>query len=340
MKHALLPLLAAILAAFSLPARAAEPDSFYKGKQINLDIGFNPGGGYDVYARILMRHFTRYLPGEPSVVMRNMPGGGSLIAANHLYNLGAKDGTELGLFAGSVATDPVIGGVPAKYDPRKFSWLGSAYSDVGTCVSSAQGPFRSVQDLFARSMITGSVGNSSTLIFPVAMNSVLGTKLNIVKGYQGSSGLKLALENGEIQGICGASLDSLQSSSPEWISEKKVNFLVQMTFAKVLQLPDVPMLTDFAASPEDRDVLRLVFSWMRMGRPLAAPPGLPADRVALLRDAFDGTMTDAAFLAEMKKAGIEVDPTSGREMDSFLADLFATPKALIARAAAVLERSN
>jgi tripartite-type tricarboxylate transporter receptor subunit TctC len=322
------------------PSKAESADGFYTGRQINLLVGFNAGGGYDIYGRILARHMVRHIAGKPTVIVKNIPGGGSLVAANHLYNVSPKDGSEVGLFAGSVATDPAIGGVPAKYDARKFVWIGSAYSDVATCFSWRAGPFKSAKDLFDRSMITGSVGNSATLIFPVAMNNVLGAKLNIVKGYQGSSGLKLALERGEIEGICGASLDSLQSSSPEWLRDRKITFLTQMTYQKTLQLPDVPLVTELAKTPEDRDVLNLVFSYMRMGRPLAAPPNVPQERVAILRQAFDATMRDAEFLAETKKAGLDIEPTTGREMDEFLMEIYQTPKPLIERAADVLKRTS
>lgn len=319
---------------------AQEPDPFYKGRQMNLIIGFNPGGGYDTYARLLSRHMPRHIGGDPTFVLRNMPGGGSLIAANHLYNIAAKDGSEMGLFAGSVATDPAIGGVPAKYDARKFNWVGSAYSDVATCFAWAATPFKSASDLFQQSMVTGSVGNSATLIFPLAMNGVLGAKLNIVSGYQGSAGLNLALERGEIQGICGASLDSLQSSTPQWIADKKIVFLAQMTFQRKPQLPGVPKITELAKSEEERKVLELIFSYMRMGRPLAAPPGIPEPRTAILRRAFEATMQDAAFIEEAQKSGLEIDPTSGQEMDRFLVEIYQTPKTLIDRASEILQRAT
>lgn len=333
-----LPLAVAIIA--TAPANAQQADQFYTGRQMNLVIGFNPGGGYDIYGRLLLRHFTRHVGGEPTIVIRHMPGGGSLTAANYLYNVAPKDGSTMGLFAGSVATDPIIGGVPAKFDARRFAWLGSAYSDVATCFSWGTGSYKTPKDLLERPMITGSVGNSATLIFPQAMNSVLGAKLNIIKGYQGSSGLKLALERGEIEGICGASLDSLQTSSPEWLTDGKITFLTQMTFQKTLQLPGVPLITDLAKNEDDKKVLQLVFAYMRMGRPLAAPPDLPENRVTILRSAFDATMKDPAFLAEAKMAGLGIDPTTGRDLDQILAELHATPKALIDRASDVLSRST
>ncbi len=331
--------------AASTPAHAqgtaqAGADSFYDARQMTLLVGFNPGGGYDIYGRLLAQHLPRRIAGAPSVVVRNMPGGGSLIAANHLYNVAPKDGSALGLFAGSVATDPIIGGVPAKFDARRFVWIGSGYSDVATCFSWGAGRFKTAKDLFERPMVTGSVGNSATLIFPQAMNGVLGAKLKIVKGYAGSSGLKLALEQGEIEGICGASLDSLQTSSPDWLNGGKINFLAQMTFQKTLQLADVPLITEFAANEDDKKVLQLVFAYMRMGRPLAAPPYVPAHRATILRAAFDATIKDEAFLSEAKRGGLDIDPFTGQELDDTLAELNATPKALIARAADVLSRSG
>lgn len=323
------------------PAMAASPvEAFYKGRQVNMVIGFNAGGGYDIYGRLVARYMNSQIPGKPNIVIRNMPGGGSLIAANHVYNMSPKDGSEIGLFAGSVATDPLIGGVPAKYDARKFAWLGSAFSDTTLCLSWHASSFKTLDDLYQREMVTGSVGNSSTLIVPVAMNNVLGTKLKIVKGYQGSGGLKIAMERGEIEGFCGASLDSIQSSSPEWLTERKVNLLAQMTFQKEPELREVPSLLDAAKTTEDRQVLQLIFSWMLMGRPLAAPPAIPAERVVALRESFAATMTDAGFREEAKKLGITVDPVSGQDMDDFLKQIYESPKALIKRASDVLERGN
>jgi tripartite-type tricarboxylate transporter receptor subunit TctC len=322
------------------PAGASPAEDFYKGRQVNMVIGFNAGGGYDIYGRLVARHIARHIPGTPNIVIRNMPGGGSLIAANHLYNVSPKDGSEVGLFAGSIATDPLIGGTPAKYDARKFIWLGSAFSDTTVCVSWHESSFKSMDDLFKREMITGSVGNSTTLIVPVAMNSVLGTKLKLVKGYQGSGGLKVAMERREIDGFCGASLDSIQSSSPEWLAEGKINVLAQMSFQKNPELRDVPSIMDYAKSSEDRQVLQLIFSWMRMGRPLAAPPAVPQERSAALRGAFADTMGDSAFRAEAEKLGITVDPVSGQDMNAFLEEIYKSPKPLIKRAAEVLQRDQ
>ena len=326
--------------AAALPIKASPVEDFYKGRQVAMIIGFNAGGGYDIYGRLVARHITRHMPGNPGIVIRNMPGGGSLIAANHLYNVASKDGSEVGLFAGSVATDPLIGGTPAKYNARKFVWLGSAFSDTTVCVSWHATSFKTMDDLFKREMITGSVGNSTTLIVPVAMNSVLGTKLKIVKGYQGSGGLKVAMERGEIEGFCGASLDSIQSSSPDWLTEHKINVLAQMTFQKTSEVPNVPSMMDYAKTDDDKKVLELIFSWMLMGRPLAAPPAIPQDRAAALRTAFDDTMKDAAFVAEAKKLGITVDPVTGRDMDDFLQKIYQSPQPLIKRAAEILERGN
>jgi len=319
---------------------AQESDRFYSGNTINLIIGFNPGGGYDTYGRMLARHLPRHIEGQPSIVIRNMPGGGSIIAANHLYNVAPKDGATLGLFGGSIATDPAIGGVPAKYDARRFTWIGSAYSDVDVCVSRADGPFKSADDLFRESMVTGSVGNAATYIFPVTMNSVLGAKLNIVSGYRGLAGLRLALDRGEVQGICGMAYGSIKSSAPAWLAEKQINILTQMTFTESQRIPGVPMLTDLAKSADDKRIIEVIFSFMKMGRPLAAPPDIPAARAAILRAAFDATMKDREFIAEAEKSGLEIDPTSGAEMESFLKDLYQTPRALMDRAAAVLGRDR
>jgi tripartite-type tricarboxylate transporter receptor subunit TctC len=314
------------------PALAA----FYKDHPVSMLIGFNTGGGYDTTGRLVARHMGRHIPGSPTLVVKNMPGAGSLNAANRIFNLSPKDGTEFGLFAGSIALDPLIGGTPAKFDARKFTWLGSPNTDVSVCISWHDTPFRTLDDVLAHEMITGTAG-TSTLSFPTAMNAVLGTKFKLVKGYNGTKDLNLAMERGEIQGFCGTFLDSVKTSNPEWLRDKTVNIMVQMALKKSPELPDVPFVMDYAKSDADRKVLQLIFAWLAMPRAFAAPPGLPADRAAALRAAFDATVRDPAFVADATKLGIGVDPVNAAEIDAVLRDAYDTPKALVERTAKILE---
>jgi tripartite-type tricarboxylate transporter receptor subunit TctC len=313
--------------------------AFYKDHPVSLLIGFNTGGGYDTTGRLLARHMNRHIPGIPTLVVKNMPGAGSLNAANRIFNVSPKDGTEFGLFAGSVALDPLIGGTPAKFDAREFTWLGSPNTDVSVCISWHNTPFKTLDDVLGHEMITGSAG-TSTLSFPTAMNAILGTKFKLIKGYNGTKGLNLAMERGEIQGFCGTFLDSVKTSNPEWLRDKTINIMVQMALKKSPELPDTPFIMDYAKNDNDRRVLQLIFAWLAMPRAFAAPPGLPADRAAALRAAFDATARDPAFVADAAKLGIAIDPTNAAEINALLQDAYRTPKPLIKRAAQLLERGN
>lgn len=311
--------------------------SFYKDHTVSLLIGFNTGGGYDTTGRLVARHMNRHIPGNPTLVVKNMPGAGSLNAANRIFNVSAKDGTEFGLFAGSIALDPLIGGTPAKFDAREFTWIGSPNTDVSICLSWHDTPFKTLDDVLKSEMITGSAG-TSTLSFPTAMNAVLGTKFKLVKGYNGTKDLNLAMERGEIQGYCGTFLDSVKTTNPEWLRDKTVNVMVQMALKKSPSLPDTPFIMDYAKTDDDRKVLQLIFAWLAMPRAFAAPPGIPADRAGALREAFAATARDPAFVADAAKLGIDIDLVSSAEIDAILNEAYRTPKPLIERASQLLER--
>ncbi len=314
-------------------ARAEDAAAFYGGRNLNLIAGFNVGGGADLYARLIARHLGEHIPGHPNVIVHNMPGAGSMTAANHIFNVSPRDGSEIGLFAGNIAVDPVIGGVPSQYDARKFNWIGAPAAETSVCLASKTTSFATFDDVLARDMVTGAAG-TSTYDFPVVLNSLLGTRFKLVKGYNGSSALRLALERGEIEGFCGVSLSSVRSLG----LTDKVNILVQMALKKNPELAAVPLVTDYAKSEEDRQVLRLIFGWQAMERPLAAPPGTPADRVADLRGGFDATMRDPLFIADLAKASLAFSPMSGGDIASFVDEVYRTPPAVAHRAAELLGR--
>jgi tripartite-type tricarboxylate transporter receptor subunit TctC len=317
------------------PAPAQTVEQFYRGRQVSMIVGFNPGGAYDPYARAVARQLSRHIPGSPPIVVKNLQGAGSVLAANHLYNVSPKDGTELGVIAGSAALEPVFGGKAAQFDGQKFTWLGSANEEVAGCFAWHTSPFRTAQDLFEKEMITGASG-ASNLEFPTAMNVVLGTRMKLVRGYSGPAAILLAIERGEVQGMCGFVDTILQQQRPDWLRDKKVRMLVQIGLARNARMGDVPFVMDFAKSEDDRGVLRLIFGWTIMGRPFLAPPGLPADRRAALVAAFDATMRDPAFLEEAARQRLEIAPIGGAQIDRFLADVYATPKAVVERAAKIL----
>jgi tripartite-type tricarboxylate transporter receptor subunit TctC len=321
------------------PVNAQTVEQFYRGRQVNLIVGFNPGGAYDPYARTVARHLPKHLPGSPDIVVKNMQGAGSVRAANYLYNVAPKDGSELGLIAGSAALEPMFGVRPTKFEGRKFTWLGSANDEPGVCFSWHTSPIVSAQDLFDKEMILGASGTSN-LDFPLALNAVLGTKMRIVRGYNGTSSIMLAMERGEIQGMCGMVLAGMQTSHPDWLKDKKVRTLMQIGLEPNKAMTGIPFVMDLARSEDDRRVLRLLVGWTIMGRPYLAPPGVPDDRRTALRRAFDVTMKDPAFLADAAKVRLDISPIAGDAIDRFLQDVYSTPRPLVERAAKILAQGQ
>jgi tripartite-type tricarboxylate transporter receptor subunit TctC len=315
-------------------ARAADPAAFYQGRDLNLIEGFNVGGGADLYTRIIARHFADHIPGHPNVVVHNMPGAGSMNAANHVFNVSPKDGSEIGLFAGSIVVDPVIGGVPSQYDSRQFNWIGAPAAESDVCIASRTSAIKTFGDVFKREMVTGAAG-TSTYDFPVVINALLRTKFKLVKGYNGSSGLRLAYERGEIEGFCGLGLDSLHSLG---ITKDNATILVQTSLKSDPRLPGVPVIGDYAKTAEMRQIMQLIFGWLVMDRPLAAPPGTPPERVAALRDAFDQTMADPAYRADLAKSALSFSPMRGSEIASFIDEAYRTPPEVARKAARLLGR--
>jgi tripartite-type tricarboxylate transporter receptor subunit TctC len=316
-------------------AHAQDAADFYRGRTVSLVAGFNPGGGADTYARLVARHLGRHVAGNPTVVVRNMQGAGSVVAANHIYNVSPKDGTELGLFAGNITIDPLMGGTQHKYDARKFGWVGAPSSDSNVCLSSLSSSFKSIDDVIRREMITGTSG-TSTYDFPVVMNNVIGTKFKLVKGYGGSAALRLAMERGEIEGFCGVGYNSMRTAG---LADGKANILVQVGLAKNPHMPNVPFIFDYAKSEEDRQIFRLVFGWLDLERPIGAPPGVPEERLRALREGFDRAMKDPALLADAEKVQVGIEPMSGAAIAAFVDEAYRAPAEIGKRAAQMLGRS-
>ena len=316
-------------------AHAGDTAAFYAGRNLNLIEGFNTGGGADLYTRLVAAHLVHHIPGHPNIIVHNMPGAGSMTAANHLFNVSPRDGSEIALFAGNIAVDPVIGGVPSQYDSRKFNWIGAPAAESDVCIAAKTSPFKTFDDVLHRDMVTGAAG-TSTLDFPVVLNSLLGTRFKLVKGYKGSAGLRLALERGEIEGFCGLGLDSLYSLG---MNEHNVTILVQTALKSDPRLAGVPIITDYAKSAEQRQVMQLIFGWLVMDRTFAAPPDVPADRVAALRTAFDATMDDPAFRADVEKASLSLSPMRGEDVARFVDEVYRTPAAVARKAAQLLGRN-
>jgi tripartite-type tricarboxylate transporter receptor subunit TctC len=305
------------------PARAAE---FYEGKVATIIVGFTPGGTYDQMARLYARHMPRFLPGKPTIVVQNMPGAGSLVATTHLANTAVRDGTVLGVVGGGTVWESILGNPQARYDPKTFNWIGGKSRDNITCLVWHTSPIRTIADAMASEVIVGATGpGSRTMTFPKALNDLVGTKFKIVAGYPGGNEITMALEKGEVGGYCGWALGSLKQRAPQWYDEKKVRFLVQFASARDKDLQDVPLAVDLAKTPAHRDIMEFLTSDAVLAWTLLAPPGVPGERVALLRQAFEAMLRDPAVLAEAEREKLEIDPVPGTELQALVERLARTP---------------
>jgi tripartite-type tricarboxylate transporter receptor subunit TctC len=329
--------LAVIFLLVSSPAQAQSVANFYKGRQVQLLIGYSAGAGYDLYARLLARHFGKHIPGTPTVVPQNMPGAGSLKLANFLYSQAPKDGSVVGMVSRGMATEPLFG--DAKFDATKFTWLGSITSEVSVCATWHTSAIKSWSDVTSRDFTLGGMGSASeTDTFALLIRNMFGAKLKLVTGYPGGNDVNLAMERGEVDGRCGWSWSSIKSQKSAWLKDNKINLLVQLGLAKHADLPNVPSLLDLAQTDEQRQMLRLIFAQLVLGRPFMAPPGVPEDRKIALRRAFEATMKDAEFLDEAAKLDFEISPVSAQAIDEMLAGLYRTPKSVAEKAAAVISK--
>jgi tripartite-type tricarboxylate transporter receptor subunit TctC len=330
---------AAAFAALPLsPAAADSLADFYKGKNVELYIGYSAGGGYDVYARLLARHMGKHLPGNPTIVPKNMTGAGSLKLANWLYAVAPKDGTVFGMIGRGTPFDPLFGIKGAQFQGTKYHWLGSANDEVSICVSWHTSEVKKFEDLLTKELIVGGTGASAdTDQFPKIMNAVLGTRMRVITGYPGGNDIGLALERGEVKGRCGWSWSSVKVTHQKWLDEKKINILIQLSLSKHPDLPHVPLVVDLAKTAEDKAIMRLLFVRQVMGRPFMTPPGVPDDRVAALRKAFMATMRDKEFLAEAARGKLEITPVSGEDIQKLVEEVYATPAAVTRRATELLQ---
>ena len=314
---------------------------FYKGKTVDLYIGYSAGGGYDVYARLVARHLGKHIPGNPTVIPRNMEGAGSLRLANWLYNIGSKEGLAIGALSRGAAFDPLFGSPGAQFDAEKLNWIGSANNEVSVCAAWATSGVATYEDMLQKTLLMGGSGGAAdTDQFVHVINGVLGAKMKLIAGYPGGNEINMAMERGEVQGRCGWSWSSVISTHPQWLRDKKVNILVQLSLTKHADLPNVPLIMDLARNEEDRRVFGLVFARNVMGRPFVAPPNVPSERIAALRNAFMATMKDKDLLAEAEKTALEVNPVPGDEIQKIVIDAYKTPPAIVKRTGDLLKGPN
>jgi tripartite-type tricarboxylate transporter receptor subunit TctC len=323
----------AIASALAPAARADEVEQFYKGKTIRIIGGHSVGGGYDLYARLLARHFGKHIPGQPSIVVQTMTGAGGLRLTNFLYTVAPKDGTVIGTFSRSIPTIPLLT-PPGTFDARKFTWLGSMSGDTSLCLTGATSPVKTWQDMLTRpSIMGGQAAGADSDIYARLYRNVLGAQIKIVSGYPGTTEVTLAMERGEVDGICGLSWGTVKVSHPDWRKNKTVNFLLQAGLRSDPELPDVPFAMDLVRESEKKQILYLHFAPQAMGRPFTAPPDIPPDRKAALIRAFDSAMRDPELLADAAKQGMDIDPMPGSQIDELLARIYATPSDVVAKAA-------
>ncbi len=314
------------------PALAAEA-GYYKGKVFKVNIGFHPGGGYDAYGRMVARHISKYLPGNPTVLAVNFPGAGSLRLANYIYNRAPKEGLEVGIFASSVAFSPMFGVKQAKFETDKFTWIGNIDESIGTCTAWHTSGIKSFEDLKKGEVIYGSSSPSSVAsLHPLGFNALLGTKIKIIHGYPGSTGVLLAMKRGEVQGGCGFALSSLKARRRQEWKSGKLRILIQTGKVKAPELAGVPHLYDMAKDDEERQVMDLIYGLHLFGRPVAAPPGLPMARTRMLRTAFMATMKDPVFLKEAARLHLPIKPWSGAKLQKQIKAWVNYPASVVHRA--------
>jgi tripartite-type tricarboxylate transporter receptor subunit TctC len=336
-------IMALLFAAAAWPAGTSGQtvEEFYRNKSITMLVGGGAGGGYDTYARVFARHLSRHIPGNPNIIAKNMPAAAGLAAASTLYSAADKDGSTIAAFTNGAAMDPLFGNAGARYDAQKFNWLGSIGKLQNVCATWHRSEVKTIAAARAREVIVAAAGaTSNTAIVPKTLNALLGTKFKVIAGYDTGAGLTLAVERGEAEGICGLSWSTIKASRPHWITDKLLNVIVQMGLTKLPDLPDVPSALDLVGDMESRQVLELILIRQEAGRPFAAPPGVPADRLTALRRAFDATLADGEFRADAQKAQLEIEPLTAVEIETLLAKAYGAPKTIVQKAAALVELSG
>ena len=311
------------------PVAAQPGGDTFAAKSVAMIIGFGPGGGYDLWGRTVGRHIGRHLPGAPTVTPQNMPGAGSYAAASYIFNIAPKDGSVLGIIARDAALGPLSGATGARFDPTRLSWIGTPTKETNVCIAYHTSQVKSVLDLYDKQLIVGDTGpGTGTRSYPKALNELLGMKFKLVGGFPASSDVFLAMERGEVEGIC-ESLDSIKIRRPDWIPTRKISILFQGGAEPNPELDGVPFVLDLALTGEQRQALEFLYAGQGIGRPFVAPPDLPPDRLKMLRDAFKATMTDPAFVAEAQKSKLDLEPEDGEHLAVLIAKIYATPKPIV-----------
>jgi tripartite-type tricarboxylate transporter receptor subunit TctC len=326
-------LIAAAAYTFAAPARGQD----FSGQKITLAIATPPGGGYDLYGRLVGRFLGAYLPGHPTIVPQNMPGAGSLIAANWLYNVAPRDGTAIAIMPSATAFENLLGNPSARFDARRFTWLASLNDYTAVVAVWHEAPFRSAAELLANELVVGGSGASSDVtVWPLVLNALIGSRTRTVRGYPGTAGIMLAMERGEVQGVIGDDWASIKANKSDWLREQKLRILMQLTASRHPDLPDVPLVGEFAKTEASARVLALFVARQHDGRPFLAPPATPATVVAAYRAAFGKVVEDPEFRREADAARLIVKLAPGEEVSARVEGIYNNPRPVIEQATAIL----
>jgi tripartite-type tricarboxylate transporter receptor subunit TctC len=330
-----------VAVALTVPAASASAQQdFYKGKQINWILSAGEGGGYSSYARAFAPYFEKAIPGNPNIVIQNMPGAGGIRAMMFLANVAPKDGTTIGMVHSSVPFAPLYGTKGANFDPRQMNWIGSISRASAICVAWHTSGVRDWKDLFEKEYIVGGTGAGSQMeTLPALLNKLYGTKIKIVSGYKGGNDVYLAMERGEVSGRCGGLISSIRSTRPDWFPQKKVFVPVTIGLERSAHLPDVPAVVELAPDERKRQILQLVLAQQEMDRPILTPPSVPADRVEILRKAFHAAMNDKGFIADAEKQQLEIDKVSGEKVAEVIRNAYSLPPDIVAAAKEAMSAS-
>lgn len=311
-------------------SREATAEGFYKDRQMTLIMGSDAGGGYATYANAIAPYLSAHIPGRPRITLQFMPGAGGLRAMNYLYASAPKDGSVIGMVQSSVPFAPLFGLQAARFDPRRMGWLGSIDAATGICVAWHTSGIKTWEDIFNKSYVVGSSGAGSQMeTLPIMLNKLFGTKIKVISGYKGGNEVYLAMERGEVDGRCGSFMSSITSTRPDWLPEKKITVPIQIALERNPLFPDIPAVVEFAKDERTKQVLQLVLAPMAMDRPIMTPPGIPPDRLRVLRAAFHDAVNDPDFLAEAGRQRIEVKEVSGEKVDEILSSAFAAPPEVV-----------
>jgi tripartite-type tricarboxylate transporter receptor subunit TctC len=327
-------LVTSVVAASAAPA-PTDLATFYKGRAVQLLIGFGPTGGYDTYARTLARHMGKHIPGNPTIVPQNMPGAGGLKVANYIYNVAPKDGTAFAIFARGIPMERLLGRTAGpQFDATKFTWIGSITDEPSVCAFWHQAGIKTWEDMKTKAYKLGGSGVLTDLdIYSNVLHNMFHLKSRLISGFPGGSDVVLSMQRREVDGRCGWSWSSLAGLDKQMLDQNLLTIPLQLATEKIPELPDVPLVVDLTDDPKEKAALRLIFSRQIMARPFAAPPGLPPERVKVLRDAFNATMKDPAFLAEMQRMKLDVRPVTGEKLDELVQEVYGYPADVVKIAA-------